>query len=64
MVMVPGSSPGRKLTVEFKPDSNWYEEVNVAVLGSNVRRNILNKVRERKGSIRKILEERMKKFNT
>jgi len=58
---VLGSRPERKLTVEFKADSNWYEEVKVAVLGDDIRRSILDRVREKKGSIRRVLEERMKK---
>jgi len=51
MVMVLGSSRGREFISEFKAGGNWFDKVNVGALSDDVRRAILERVRQKLGFV-------------
>jgi len=51
MAMVPDSSRGREFVSEFKAGGSWFDKVNAGALSDDVRRAILDRVRQKLGFV-------------
>jgi len=51
MAMVLDSSRGREFISEFRAGGSWFDKVNVGALGDDVRRAILDRVRQKLCSV-------------